>query len=79
VIVNSDGQVIHSASSWDKLSNLKVKDTEGKVKAMTGKTKGKAQATESEQDEEKDQRAFQPNPQPALTIQPEPVRLSIGI
>ena len=70
-IVNSDGQVIHAASSWDKLTNLKVKDTEGKMKAMTGKDKGKSQATDPEQDQEDDQWAFEPNPEPTPASQPE--------
>ena len=57
--------------SWDKWTNLKVKDTEGKAKAMTGKDKGKSQATDPEQDQEDDQWAFEPNPEPTLASQPE--------
>ena len=70
-IVDSDGQVIHAASSWDKLTNLKVKDTEGKVKATTGKDKGKSQATDPKQDQEDDQWAFEPNSEPTPASQPE--------
>ena len=72
-IVDSDGQVIHAAGSWNKLTNLKVKDTEGKVKATMGKDKGKSQATDPEQDQEDDQWAFEPNPEPTPASQPKPV------
>ena len=44
--------------------NLKVKDTTGKVKVTMGKDKGKSQATDPEQNQEDDQWAFEPNPEP---------------
>ena len=55
---------LNTASSWDKLMNLKVKDTTGKVKVTMGKDKGKSQATDPEQNQEDDQWAFEPNPEP---------------
>ena len=34
-IVDSGRQVIHAASSWENLTNLKVNDTEANIKATT--------------------------------------------
>ena len=60
-IVDSSRQVIHAASSWGNLTTLKVKDTEANIMATTTvNDKGTGQASEPEEEEDKDHWAYEP-------------------
>ena len=69
-IVNSGGQVIHAASSWGNLTNLKINNTEANIKAtMTANDKGKGWASEPEEEENEDHWTYEPIYQSTLAIQ----------